>query len=264
VAIEYRWAEGHYDRLPALAADLVRRQVTVIVASGGGVAPQTAKAATTTIPIVFAGGCDPVKAGLVASMARPGGNVTGITFLSNALEAKRLGLLHELVPQATVIAVLRNPDNASAETASNDLNVAARSLGLQLVFANARTERDFDPAFGAFVQQGARALVVVADAFFSSRTEQLVALTERYDLPAIYNQRQFVTAGGLMIYGSNTTDAFRQVGVYTGRILKGEQARDLPVLQSTKFDLVINLKTAKALGLTISREFLLIADEMIE
>jgi putative tryptophan/tyrosine transport system substrate-binding protein len=263
VAIEFRWAENHYDRLPALAAELVGRRVAVIV-TGTPAAALAAKAATTTIPIVFAIGPDPVKLGLVASLNRPGGNVTGVSFLANALEAKRLGLLHDLVPQATVIGVLLNPDNASAETQLRELEEAARALGLPLHVANASSERDFDSAFASFVQHGAGALVVGTDAFFASRRELLVALAARNAVPAIYFSREVAETGGLMSYGASITDAFRQVGVYAGKILKGAVPADLPVMQSVKFEFVINLKTAKALGLTVPPGILAIADQVIE
>jgi putative ABC transport system substrate-binding protein len=264
VAIEHRYADDHYDRLPGLAAELVNRPVAVLFASGGGVAPQAAKAATATIPIVFTGGFDPVKAGLVASLNQPGGNVTGTTFLTNALEAKRLGLLHELLPQANVIGVLINPKNASVATARADLNEAARGLGIALRVAQASSEGEFDAAFAGFDQAGIRALLVASDSVFSGNAKSLVTLAERRKLPAIYFVREFPAVGGLMSYGTSWDDAYRQAGGYVGRILKGEKPADLPVVQSAKFEFVINLKTAKALGLTYPPGLLAIADEVIE
>jgi putative ABC transport system substrate-binding protein len=264
VAIERRFADDHYDRLPDLAAELVHRPVAVLFASGGGVAPQAARAATATIPIVFTGGFDPVKAGLVASLNRPGGNVTGATFLTNALEVKRLGLLHELVPQASVIGVLLNPKNASAETVRGNLNEAARGLGIALRIAQADSERAFDAAFTGFDQEGVRALLVASDAVFSGNAKSIVTLADHHKLPTIYFVREFPAVGGLMSYGTSFDDALRQAGVYVGRILKGEKPADLPVVQSTKFEFVINLKTAKALGLTYPPGLLAIADEVIE
>jgi putative ABC transport system substrate-binding protein len=264
VAIEYRWADNQYDRLPGLAADLVRRQVAVIVAGGGGLAPQAAKAATATIPIVFSGGFDPVESGLVASLNRPGGNITGVTFFANVLEAKRLGLLHDLVPRAPRIGVLLNPGNASAQRQSRDLKEAARRLGVDLHFANASSERELEPAFAGVLQQGAGALLVAGDSVFTNRKDPLIALAARYAIPSIYSVRDFVEAGGLVSYGTSITDAYRQVGVYAGRILKGAKPADLPVLQPTKFELIMNLKTAKALGLEIPPGILAIADEVIE
>ena len=264
VAIEYRWPEGQYDRLPALVADLVRRRVTVLTALGGVQTPLAAKAATGTIPIVFAIGSDPVKFGLVASLNRPGGNVTGVSFFTIELEAKRLGVLHELVPKATAIAVLVNRTNANAENQLRELSEAARTLGLQLHALNASSERDFDAAFAAVAQMRAGALLVAADPFFFIRREKIVSLAMAQGVPAIYEWREFAEAGGLVSYGTNLTDAFRQAGVYTGRILKGEKPADLPVMRSTKFELVINLKTAKALGLEIPSSVLARADEVIE
>ena len=264
VAIEYRWAESQYDRLPALAVDLVRRQVTVVVAT---TTPSvlTAKAATTTIPIVFLTGTDPVEVGIVASLSRPGGNMTGVANLSVDTGAKQLELLHELVPSATVIALLVNPTNRIlAETLSRGLQVAGRAISQQIRIVSAGTERDIDTTVAGLVQQGVGALVVGNDPFFNSRPDQLVALAARHKVPVIYAYREFVAAGGLMSYGSSLADAYRQVGVYTGRILKGEKPADLPVQQSTKVELIINLKTAKALGLTVPLSLLTRADELIE
>jgi ABC-type uncharacterized transport system substrate-binding protein len=263
VAIEYRSAKNQYDRLPALAADLVRRQVAVIAANG--FAAQTAKAATATIPIVFTAGFDPVEVGLVASLNQPGGNITGVSILDVELGPKRLELLHELVPTANIIAVLVNPtDPARAETISRDLQAAARTLGLQLHVLQASTDRDFDTVFASLVQLRVGGLVIGGEPFFNSRSEQLGALTLRHAVPTIYQFRAFAAAGGLVSYGSSLTDSYRLVGVYSGRILKGEKPADLPVQQSTKFELVINLKTAKALGLTVPPSLLATADEVIE
>jgi putative ABC transport system substrate-binding protein len=264
VAIEFRWAEGQYDRLPALASDLVRRQVALLGAFGGVHTAIVAKAATTTIPIVFAIGSDPVKFGLVASLNRPSGNITGVSFFTAELEAKRLGLLHELVPQATTIAALINPSNANAENQSRDLKEAARMLGLQVHFVNASSERDFDPAFATIGQIRAGALLVASDPFFFSWREQVVRLTARHAIPAIYEWREFAEAGGLASYGTNLADAYRQAGIFAGRILKGEKPADLPVMRSTKFEFVINLKTAAALGLDIPPMPLALADEVID
>jgi ABC-type uncharacterized transport system substrate-binding protein len=264
VAIEYRWAEGHYDRLPALAADLVGRKVDVIVSTGGTPTALAAKNATSTIPIVFRGGGDPVGAGLVASLARPGGNLTGVSMLIDELTRKRLELLSELVPKAKVIALLVNPKNPATETVMRDVQEAARVKGLQLPILKANSESEIDAAFATLVQLHAGALVVAADPFLSSRREQLVALATRYAVPAIYAWREFAEAGGLISYGSSLTTAFRQLGNYAGKILKGAKPADLPVQQSTRFELVINLKTAKARGLTIPQSLLLRADEVIQ
>jgi putative ABC transport system substrate-binding protein len=263
VAIEFRSAEGQYDRLPALAADLVRRRVTVIIAGGGPSAP-AAKAATATIPIVIFTAVDPVEAGLVASLSRPGGNLTGVSILNMELGPKRLELLHELVPTATIIAALVNPTNANAETLSRDLLAAAGTLGIELHVLHASTERDFETVFATLVRLRVGGLAIGADAFFNRRSKLLAALTVRHAVPTIFQYREFAAAGGLMGYGGSNTDAYRVVGVYTGRILKGEKPADLPVQQSTKFELIINLKTAKALGLTVPDKLLALADEVIE
>jgi putative tryptophan/tyrosine transport system substrate-binding protein len=264
LAIEHRYANDQYDRLPGLAAELVRRQVAVLFASGGGVAPQIAKAATATIPIVFTGGFDPVQAGLVSSLNRPGGNVTGVTFLANSLEAKRLGLLHELVPEANAIGVLMNPNNASVETAKRDVADAAAGLGLKLRFAHAANAHDFSSALADFDQADIRALLVTSDSVFSGNVATLVALTAQRNLTVMYFLRDFVAAGGLMSYGTSVVDAYRLAGTYAGRILKGEKPASLPVVQSTKFEFVINLKTAKTLGINFPPKLLSIADEVIE
>jgi len=264
VAIEYRWTEGRYDRLPELAADLVRRRVAVIVASGGLPSPLAAKAATTTIPVVFAIGVDPVEVGLVASLNRPGGNLTGVTNLNTELVPKRLELLHVLLPSATVVAALVNPSNPNAEVQSRDLQAAARTLGLQMHVLHASTERDFDTAFTDLIRLRAGALVIGTDGFFPSRSEQLAALSARRAVPAIFQYPEFTAAGGLMSYGGSDTDMFRLAGGYAGRILKGEKPAELPVQQSSKVELIVNLKTAKALGLTVPLSLLGRADEVIE
>ena len=262
VAIEYRWADFQIDRLSAMAADLVRRQVTVIAATGGTAAASAAKMATTTIPIVFAVGGDPVKEGLVASLNRPGGNVTGVTQI--LVGPKQLGLLHAMMPTATVIAVLVNQNNLDSEAQLKDIQAAARTLGLQILALSVGSERDFEMAFATLVRQGAGALLITGHAFFTAHRVQLAVLAARHAVPTIYTLREFPMAGGLMSYAPNIADAYRQVGVYVGRILKGEKPADLPVMQPTKFELVINLKTAKTLGLTIPPTLLALADEVIE
>lgn len=264
ITIEYRWAGGRYDRLPALAVELVSRQVAVIAATGSPASGQAAKAATATIPIVFISGADPVQEGLVASLNRPGGNATGVSPLLSAMEAKRLGLLREVMPNAALIGVLLNPAMPNFDRQVNDVQDAARSVGQQLQILHASNEEQIDAAFATAVERRAEALLVAADPFMLSRRERLVALAARYAIPAIYEVREYAAAGGLMSYGINLADAYRQAGVYVGRILKGEKPGDLPVLQPTKFELVINLKTAKALSLTVPPGILAIADEVIE
>jgi putative ABC transport system substrate-binding protein len=264
VAVEYRFAQDDLDRLPELAADLVRRRVAVIAAPGSVAAAYAAKAATATIPIVFQTGVDPVEAGLVASLNRPGGNITGVTTLGVEVGAKRLELLHELVPTASIVALLVNPAPRSVESQSRGMQAAARILGLQLHILHASAERDFEAVFANLAQLRAGGLVIGGDAFLISRSEQLAALALRYAVPTIFQYREFVAAGGLMSYGGNLTDATHLVGVYTGRILKGEKPGDLPVQQETKVVLTINTKTAKALGLTIPITLLGRADEVIE
>ena len=262
VAIEYRWAEGHYDRLPTLAAELVRRPVAVIAANGP--AALVAKAATSTIPIVFLTGYDPVEFGLVASLNRPGGNLTGVSNLNVELGAKRLELLHQMIPTATVIALLVNPNNSNAEPQLRDLEAAARALGLQLHVLQASKEPDFDAAFAASKKLRAGALVIGTDGFFISQAEQLGALAARHAMPTIFQTREFASAGGLMSYGGSDTDSHRVMGFYVGRILKGEKPADLPVQQSTKAELIVNLKAAKAIGILVPLPLLGRADEVIE
>ena len=264
VAIKYRWAEGHIDRLPAMAADLVHRQVAVIAATSTPAA-LAAKAATTTIPIVFETGGDPIKLGLVASLNRPGGNVTGVTQLTVGLAPKEMEVLHELLPSARVMALLVNPaDPALAETATKEMQAAALTLGLELHVLNASAERDFDAVFAKLVEFRAGGLVIGGDALFTSRSEQLAALAARHAVPAAYKGREFAAAGGLLSYGSDITDSYHLAGNYTGRILKGDKPADLPVQQATKIELIINLKTAKALGLNVPNTLIGRADEVIE
>jgi putative ABC transport system substrate-binding protein len=267
VAIEYRWAENQYDRLPELAAELVRRRVSVITTGSSTLAALAAKAATTTLPIVFLMGSDPVQFGLVASLNRPGGNLTGITTLNLEMTPKRLQVLRELLPTTTIMAVLVNPTNAPAtvETEVRQVQAAAHTLGLQMVHVlQASTERDLDSAFSTLIQRRAGGLVISADTFFSGKSVELAALASRHAVPTISPYRDFVTAGGLMSYGGSVTELYRLAGVYTGRILKGEQPADLPVQQVTKVQLAINLKTAKALGLTVPTSLIGRADEIIE
>jgi putative tryptophan/tyrosine transport system substrate-binding protein len=262
VTIEYRWAENQYDRPPDLAADLVRRQVDVIVANGPATFP--ARIATTTIPIVFSAGYDPVELGLVSSLHRPGGNLTGASMLNLEVVPKRLQLLHEFVPAATVLALLVNPSNPNAASQTRDLQAAAHTLGLQSHILHASSDRDFDTTFAKLHELRAGALVIGADAFFNTRSAQLAALALRHAVPAAYQYREFTAAGGLMSYGGSITDAYRQAGIYAGRILKGEKAGELPIQRSTKLELFLNLKTAKALGLTVPLPLIGRADEVIE
>ena len=261
VAVEYRWAEGQYERLPALADDFVGRQVAVIMA-GGPPAARAARMATASIPVVFTSGDDPVKSGLVASLNRPGGNVTGVSVFIGQLGAKQLGLLHEVVPKALVIGVLLNSNDAELQL--RELQEAAGTSRQQIRVVSASTERDIDTVFANLVQHGADALYVGNDPFLLSRRDQIVALAARHAFPTIYVQREYVAAGGLMSYGTSLADAYHRAGIYTGKILKGAKPADLPVLQPTKFVLVINLKTAKALGLTVPDRLLALADEVIE
>jgi putative ABC transport system substrate-binding protein len=265
VAIEYRWAEKRYDRLPTLAADLVGHPVRVIAATGGGVSARAAKAATAMIPIVFvAGDLDPVSSGLVSSLNRPGGNITGIAPSTSVLGPKRLEMLHEMVPGSSLIGMLLNPNYADAETQLREAQEAALTLGIKLMILKASSEAELDIAFANFGKQQTGALLVANDAVFLSRREQLAALAARYAIPAIYSYREYVVSGGLMSYAPSLADSYRQAGVYTGKILKGAEPAELPVMQPTKFELVINLKTAKALGLTIPQIILARTDEVIE
>jgi putative tryptophan/tyrosine transport system substrate-binding protein len=264
VSIAFRWAEGQYDRLPALAAELVRLPVTVLVATGGSITAVKAKAATTSIPIIFGIGGDPLALGIVSSFNRPGGNATGVYFLTTKLEAKRLGLLRVLVPKDALIVALLNPTLAVFKAQVKEVEEAASEAGQQVRILQASSEAEIDKAFATINQIRAAALLVGANAVFLTRRDHIVALAARYGIPAIYEAREFVTAGGLMSYGTSLTDAFRQVGIYTGRVLKGEEPAVLPVVQSTKFEFVINLKTAKSLGLAIPDGLLNAADEVIE
>jgi putative ABC transport system substrate-binding protein len=265
VAIDYRWAENQMDRLPALAAELVRRRVAVIAASGGPDTAFVAKTSTTTIPIVFAVGDDPVRLGLVASLARPGGNLTGINFFVSELAAKRLGLLRELLPAATRVAVLVNPAEATlTESTLRDVEAAARVIGLQIQVLHASTSREIDTAFATITRERPDALFVGTDPFFVSRRVQLAQMTTLHKVPAIYALRQYAEAGGLMSYGASLTDTYRQMGAYAGRLLKGAKPADLPVVQATKFELVVNHQTARMLGLTVPSSLLATADEVIE
>jgi putative tryptophan/tyrosine transport system substrate-binding protein len=262
VAIEYRYADNQIDRLPALVADLIRLPVAVIVVNSG--AAFGAKAATTTVPIVFASGDDPVKSGLVASLNRPGGNITGVTYLSSTLGAKRLELLRQLVPKATLIAMLVNPGRHDTEPERKDVQAAARAIGLQLITLDVSNDRDIETAFATLVQGGAGALLVGTGAYLNSKRETIIALAARYAIPAIYQLREEVVAGGLMSYGPSQINAYHQAGIYAGRILKGEKPADLPVMQSTKFEFVLNLKTAKTLGLDVPMTIQMTADDVIE
>ena len=264
VVIEYRWAEGQYDRVQALALDLVQRQVAVIVTTGGETSAVAAKAATTTIPIVFNTGTDPVRLGLVASLARPGGNATGVNIFTKELAEKRLGLMLDVVPAAMTIAILLNPNFAPALANGREAEVAARALGKEIVVFNAANESEIDTAFAGVAQLGSRALLVGSDPYFNSRREQIVALAARHAIPAVYEWREFAQAGGMMSYGTNLVEAYRQQGMYVGRILRGEKPADLPVIQLSKFELVLNIKTAKSLGIVFPPGLLAIADEVIE
>jgi putative tryptophan/tyrosine transport system substrate-binding protein len=264
VTIDFRWAEGHYDKLPGMAADLVRRKVAVLVATGGTPSVVAAKGATSTIPIVFTSGNDPIRNGFVTSISRPGGNITGVNLFVTVLNSKRLGLLRALIPGVQLIAVLVNPNRPDQTIEMGDVQEAARAIGQQIHMLFASTESAIDAAFATAAQLHAGAMLVASDPFFNSQRDKIIALAALHSLPAIYEQREFALAGGLMSYGTNLADGYRQVGVYVGRILKGEKPGDLPVVQSTKFEFVINLKTAKALGLAIPDGLLNAADEVIE
>jgi putative ABC transport system substrate-binding protein len=264
LSIEYRWAFGQYDRLPAMAADLIGRSVSVLVASGGEPAAHAAKAATSKIPIVFVVGGDPVKEGLAQSFNRPGGNATGVTLLSNLLEPKRIGLLHELVPGAATFGVLFNPKFLGSDTPLGDVQAAANAIGLEIHVVRASTDDELEAAFDALAEQHLPAVSIFADPFFDTRREKIVALATRHNVPAMYHFREYVQSGGLISYGIDATSAYRQAGIHTGQILKGANPADLPIMQATKFLLVINLKTAKALGIKISDNLLSLADEVIE
>jgi putative tryptophan/tyrosine transport system substrate-binding protein len=264
LAIEYRWAEGHYDRLPALAADLADRRVAVILAMGGTEPARAAKTATSTIPIVFVSAADPVKTGLVASLNRPGGNVTGVSLIAAALDEKKMGLLHELVPKASVIAGLFNPNYPGAKAQAEEVQGTASRLGVKSIMVAAGTDAEINAAFASAKQQGAGALLVGTDPFFNSRSGLFVEQAARYSMPVIYPQREYVRGGGLISYGPDFAEGYRNGGAYVGKMLKGAKPAELPVMQPTKFELVINLKTAKALGLTIPPTLLATADEVIE
>ena len=264
LTIEFRWAEGHYDRLPEMAADLVRRRVAVIVTSGGAHSTIAAKNETTTIPIVFVTGSDPVSLGFVTQVARPGGNVTGASFFSADLTAKALGLLSQIVPKARTVGLLFNPTTPEGVRQPKDAQEAARVLGLELFVLNASTDAEIEQAFAALLQRGAGALVIGSAIFFGARINRLAALTQRHRIPTIYFRREFADAGGLMSYGTSIADAYRQVGIYTARLLKGDKPEDLPIVQSTQFEFVINLKTAKSLGLDVPPGVSSMANEIIE
>ena len=264
VAIEWRWAEGRYERLPGILAELVSRRVAAIAVPGAAATALAAKAATQTIPIVFMMGGDPVEFGLVASLAHPGGNITGVAMLQTPVVAKRLDLLHQLIPPAVTIALLTNPANPFGQAERREVETAARTLGLELHIANAKHQDEIDALFPSLIAQGARAIVIGADAYYFNQRSQIAALAARYAIPAIAQWREYPAAGGLMSYGSNIPDAYRLTGIYVGRILKGEKPADMPVQQPTKFELIINLKTAKALGLTIPDKLLALADQVIE
>jgi putative tryptophan/tyrosine transport system substrate-binding protein len=264
VTIEFRWAEGHYDRLPEMAADLVRRNVAVLVSTGGAPSVTAAKAVTATIPIVFTIGSDPVRLGFVTSLSRPGGNITGVNLFATQMESKRLGLLRALIPGVQLIAVLLNPTEPNYAFQSMDVQESAAAIGQQIHVLPASDVNDFDPAFATAVQLRAGAMLVSSDPFFNSQRDKIIALAARYFIPAVYEWREYALAGGLMSYGTNISDGYRQAGVYAGRILKGEKPGDLPVVQSSRFELVINLKTAKALGIEVPPNLSAEADEIIE
>jgi putative ABC transport system substrate-binding protein len=264
LAVEYRWADGEYDRLPELVGDLVRRQVAVLAATGGQPSPQVAKAATQTIPIVFATNGDPVREGLVASLSRPGGNATGVTIFGSGAVTKRLQLLHELVPKVAAIGFLTNPNNPNAALELNAAQEAARSFGTEIVVLNASSESELETAFQAASQRQVGAILGASDTFLFGRRDRIVALAASHRIPAIYYLREFAQAGGLMAYGNRLTDAYRLIGIYVGRILKGEKPAELPVLQAATFEFIINFKTAKALGLSVPNSMQLLADEVIE
>jgi ABC-type uncharacterized transport system substrate-binding protein len=264
VTIEFRWADGHYDRLPAMAADLIRRKVAVLVATGGEPSVLAAKAATTTIPIVFTSGIDPIHAGFVSSLSRPGGNMTGVNMFTSQIESKRLGLLRALIPGVQLIGVVLNPNRSNYARQKSDVEEAAQAIGLQIHLLSATNEGEIDAAFASGLQLHIGAMLVGADPFFNSQRDKIVALAARHSIPAIYEQREAALAGGLMSYGTNLSEGYRQAGIYAARILKGEKPGDLPVVQSTKFEFVINLKTAKALGIEVPPNLSAEADEIIE